>query len=277
MMKKNLLFLFVFLCTFLTLHAQTTVTNSVIPSANDLLKTRQATSIGSASITAPGTNMSWDFSSMVGGPLDTVTVQAASSGMFGSIFPNADIILNTSILPGENYMDISTDKVEIVGFAGDVLGLGAIIPAVFDNPLTLLETPLNYQSTFDDTANVVIAIKVADYPVLLSYLNDSLGLASTGITVDSLKIDYAAGGHYVVDSWGNLTVPEAGSFDVLRLEQTIISNVGAKFKGSFAGFVFDWTDPSGIAGFPPVPFLGIFKYTLPLKLIASSLDQFTKD
>jgi len=238
MMKKNLLFLFVFLCTFLTLHAQTTVTNSVIPSANDLLKTRQATSIGSASITAPGTNMSWDFSSMVGGPLDTVTVQAASSGMFGSIFPNADIILNTSILPGENYMDISTDKVEIVGFAGDVLG---------------------------------------HYPVLLSYLNDSLGLASTGITVDSLKIDYAAGGHYVVDSWGNLTVPEAGSFDVLRLEQTIISNVGAKFKGSFAGFVFDWTDPSGIAGFPPVPFLGIFKYTLPLKLIASSLDQFTKD
>jgi hypothetical protein len=257
MMKKNLLFLFLFLGTFLTLNAQTTVTNSVLPAPGDLLMTRQATSIGGISVTAPGTNLMWDYSAMVGGDLDSVTVVAASTGAFSSMFPTADVILATSILPGENYMDVSTNKVEIVGFAGDVLGLGVVIPAVFDDPLTLLETPLNYQSTFNDTATVIINVKVTDYPILVSYLNDSLGLAGTGIVVDSLRINYAAGGHYEADAWGNLTVPEAGAFDVIRLKQTIISNVGAQFKGTFANIPFDWTDPSGIPSFPAVPFLGI--------------------
>ena len=258
MMKKNLLFLFVFSCTFLTLNAQITVTNSVIPAANDVLMTRQATSLGSGvTVATSGANLTWDFTSMIGGPLDSSTVQAASNGMFAAAFPNADIILETSILPGENYIDVSTDKVEIVGFAGDVLGLGVVLPAAFDDPLILLQTPLDYQDTFDDTASVVISIKVSDYPTLVTYLNDSLDLASSSIVIDSLRVNYAAGGHYEADAWGNLTVPETGAFDVVRLKQTIISNVGAEFKGTFAGFPFDWTDPSGIANFPPVPFLGI--------------------
>ena len=257
MMKKNLLSLFVFLCTFLTINAQTTVTNSVLPAANDLLMTRQATSIGGISVTAPGANLTWDYSAMVGGPLDSVTVQAASSGAFSALYPTADVILSTSILPGENYMDITANKMEIVGFAGDVLGVGVVIPAVFDDPLTLLETPLDYQNTFDDTANVVIQIKVTDYPALVTYLNDSLGLAGTGIVIDSLRINYAAGGHYEADAWGNLTVPEAGAFDVIRLKQTIISNVGAEFKGTFSSIPFDWTDPANVPNFPPIPFLGI--------------------
>ena len=205
MMKKNLLFLFLFLGTFLTLNAQTTVTNSVLPAPGDLLMTRQATSIGGISVTAPGTNLMWDYSAMVGGDLDSVTVVAASTGAFSSMFPTADVILATSILPGENYMDVSTNKVEIVGFAGDVLGLGVVIPAVFDDPLTLLETPLNYQSTFNDTATVIINVKVTDYPILVSYLNDSLGLAGTGIVVDSLRINYAAGGHQGAFTRSHLT------------------------------------------------------------------------
>ena len=149
-MKKNLLLLLAFVCTFLTVHAQTTVTNSVLPVAGDTLMTRQAASIGSASITAAGPNQTWDYTSMVGDTLNTVIVQAASTGMFSAFFPTADVILSTSILPGENYMDITANKIEIVGFTGDVLGIGATVPAVFNDPLTLLETPLNYQNTFDD-------------------------------------------------------------------------------------------------------------------------------
>jgi len=239
------------------MNAQVTVTNSVLPATGDVLMTRQATSIGGISVTAPGANLTWDYSAMVGGDLDSVTVQAASTGAYSVIFPTADVILETSILPGENYMDVSTNKIEIVGFAGDVLGVGLVIPATFDDPLTLLETPLDYQNTFFDTASVVIELKVSDYPVLVSLLNDSLGLAGTGITVDSLRINYAAGAYYNADAWGNLTVPEAGAFDVVRLKQSIISTVGAEFKGSFAGFPFAWTDPADIPNFPAVPFLGV--------------------
>jgi hypothetical protein len=256
-MKKNLLFLLAFLSTMLTLNAQTTVTSSVFPAVNDILRTRQATSIGSASITAAGANQTWDYSSIVGGPLDTAVVQSASSGAYAAAFPTADVILKTSILPGENYLDVTANKMEIVGFAGDVLQIGLVLPAAFNDPLTLLQTPLNYQDTFDDTASVVIALKVSNYPALVSLLNDTLGLAGTGITIDSLRINYAAGGHYEADAWGNLTVPQVGAFDVIRLKQTIISNVGAEFKGSFAGFPFNWTNPSAIPNFPPIPFLGI--------------------
>lgn len=257
MMKKNLLFLFVFLCTFLTLNAQTTVTNSVLPQANDVLITKQATSLGGISVTAPGANLTWDYSVVSGGVKDTVVVQAASSGAFAAAFPTADVILNTTILPGENYMDITANKMEIVGFAGDVLNIGVVLPAVFDDPLTLLQTPLNYQDTFNDTASVSIELKVADYPALDTLLQDSLGLAGTGITVTDIRINYAAGAHYEADAWGNLTVPDAGAFDVIRLKQTIISNVGAEFKGTFGAIPFDWTDPTSIPNFPPVPFLGI--------------------
>ena len=286
-MKKNLLFLFVFSCTFLTLNAQITVTNSVIPAANDVLMTRQATSLGSGvTVATSGANLTWDFTSMIGGPLDSSTVQAASTGMFAAAFPNADIILETSILPGENYIDVSTDKVEIVGFAGDVLGLGVVLPAAFDDPLILLQTPLDYQDTFDDTASVVISIKVSDYPTLVTYLNDSLDLASSSIVIDSLRINYAAGGHYEADAWGNLTVPETGAFDVVRLKQTIISNVGAEFTGTFATIPFGWTDPSSIPSFPPVPFLGIstnVNYLFyaegekePIAVVEMSVDDLTK-
>jgi len=256
-MRKNLLILLTFLVSVSMLNAQVTLTNAVFPATGDVLKTRQATSLnGAVSVTAAGPNQTWDFSQMTGGILDTTVVVAASTGTYAALFPSANIILETSILPGENYLETGANSMSIVGFAGDVLGIGVIIPAVFEDPFVLLQTPTNYQDTYTDHANFEIEIGTANYPALVAYLDDSLGLAAAGIEVDSLRLTYTATILYNADSWGNLTVPETGAFDVLRVKQSIYSNIVVEFKGKFANIPFNWSDPSQVPGAPALPFAG---------------------
>lgn len=255
-MKKSILFVLALVSSVYMLNAQTTVTNSIIVNAGDVLKTKQATSIGSAAVTAAGPNQTWDFSDMVGGDLDSSTVMAASTGSFAGLFPTANILYPTSILPGDNYVNASANAMEIVGFAGDVLNIGVVVPSVFDNPLTLVQTPMDYQDTYSDNASFTTDIKVSDFPTLESYLNDTLGVAAAGIVIDSLRALYSATATYEVDAWGSMTVPESGTFDVLRLKQRIVADLGAEFKGTFANIPFDWTNPASIPNFPAIPFLG---------------------
>lgn len=258
-MKKNLLVLFACLVSFTMLNAQITVNNTIFPASGDVLKTRQATSLnGAVSITAAGGNQTWDWSAMTGGTLDTSVVVNASTGTYAALYPNADVIFGSTILPGENYFDVdaANNELSIVGFAGDVLGIGVTVPAVFNDPFLLLKTPLTSTSAYTDHSDFTVEIKASDFPALVTYLNDTLGLAASGIVVDSLRVLYNAITVSSVDAWGNLTVPETGAFDVLRLKQSIYSNLGAEFKGTFANIPFNWTDPSAVPGFPPISFLG---------------------
>lgn len=255
-MKKNLLMFFMSLTLVTTLAAQITVTSAIYPTTGDVLRTRQATSITSASVTTAGPNQTWDFSSMIGGSLDTFQVIAASAGQAGALFPTADVVLRTSIFLGDSYIRNNANSMEIMGFSGDVLGVGVVIPAIFDNPFTLIETPLSYLDTFEDSCHFVVKLKATNYPDLVTYLNDSLGLAGTGIVIDSIRVTYGARTINEADAWGNLTVPEVGAFDVLRVKQTINSNIGVEFRGTFANIPFAWTDPASIPNFPAVPFIG---------------------
>ncbi len=253
-MKNSLLFVLSLL--FLnTTFAQITVTNAVFASAGDDLKTRQATSFGSVSnITASGPNQTWDYTSITGGDLTTYTVTAAASGVSAALFPDGNIILPDNNLGGDNYIKVNTNSMEVLGFAGDFLGIGVNFPVRFDDARTIIETPLTYQTTYTDNSDFLVALKLSDITQLKDFV-DSL-LMGTGIVVDSLRVTYSDTTYNDVDAWGTLTVPETGTFNVLRLRQETHSYTKIEMRGSLGPISFGWTDPSDVPGAPPIPFGG---------------------
>lgn len=257
-MKKILLAAFALLL-LLDLQAQVTITSSVFASVGDDLKTRNATNMGGTSIGTGGMNLSWDYSAIVGGPLETSTIQAASSGTAAALFPDADIILPQGIVDGENYIKVSANKAEAIGLSGDPLGLGFDIIIRFTDPKSVLETPLTYPNTYTDYAAFRVAIDVDDYPALRN-LVDSLVPPTTGATVDSIRITYNDTTVNEVDGWGSLKIPAYGlandTYNVIRVKQTTRATITVEVKGRFFNIPFDWTDPSQPPLSTPLPFAG---------------------
>ena len=259
-MKNSLLFIFFCLFAVSSTKAQITITNSAFASIGDVLKTRTAASPGQATNTVPaGTNLTWDFTSIIGNDLNTNTVVAASTGIHASLFSSATFILPDLVFPGENYIKKSTDEAELLGFSGDPLGIGLTLPVVFNDSKLILKTPLNYQDTYTDYSDFQLALKVSDYPTL-QHLIDSLVPPSSGVIIDSLRITYTDTTTNEVDAWGTMTLPTSNlptsTYDVLRLKQSTNSNLIVEFTGIFFTVAFGWTDPS----LPPtslsLPFAG---------------------
>lgn len=257
-MKKILLTAFSVLC-LLAAQAQITVTSSVFASVGDDLKTRSATNMGGAVVGAAGANMTWDYSMIVGGPLEVSTIQAASAGAAAALFPDADIILPQGIVDGENYIKVSANKAEAIGLSGDPLGLGFNLPIRFSDPKSVLETPITYPGSYTDYCSFTVAIDVDDYPTLRN-LVDSLVPPSTGATIDSIRIVYNDTTINDIDSWGSLKIPAYGlandTYNVLRVKQTTNSSIRVDVKGRFFNIPFDWTDPSQPPLSTPLPFAG---------------------
>lgn len=257
-MKRTLLATLALLL-LLDLQAQVTITSSVFASVGNDLKTRNATNMGGTSIGPGATNANWDYSAMVGGPLETSTIQAASSGTAGALFPDADIILPQGIVDGENYIKVSSNKAEAIGLSGDPLGLGFDIVIRFSDPKSVLETPLTYPNTYTDYAAFSVAIDVDDYPTLRN-LVDSLVPPTTGATVDSIRITYNDTTVNEVDGWGSLKIPAYGlandTYNVIRVKQTTHSSIVVEVKGRFFNIPFDWTDPAQAPLNTPLPFAG---------------------
>jgi hypothetical protein len=259
-MKNSLLFIFICLFAVSSIKAQITITNSAFASVGDVLKTRAAASPGQATNTvAAGTNLTWDYTSLIGNDLDVNTVATASTGIHASLFPSATFIFPDLVYPGDNYVKTSTTEAELLGFSGDPLNIGLVLPVVFNDSKLLLKTPLNYQDTYTDYSDFQLAIKVSDYPALKN-LVDSLVPPSTGIVVDSLRITYTDTTENEADAWGTMTLPTSdlptNSYSVLRLKQSTSSNLVVEFRGTFATIPFAWTDPALPPLNLPLPFAG---------------------
>lgn len=257
-MKKVLLSLTFMGLVAMSIQAQITVTNSIFPNAGDVLKTRRANSYGGGQlfITPAGAGQTWDYSAFVGGVLDAHTVAAASMGSAFASFPDADIILPDETLGGDSYVKVAGNEMQVIGFSGDLFGLlGSSTSVGFDNPQTILRTPLNYQDNYVDSSSFVSVGLVADFPVLANIV-DSL-LAGTGFTVDSIRVTFDAITYVEVDAWGTMIVPETGSFDVLRQKELTYSNTIVEMTGALGPIQFGWTDPSTIPGAPAIPFTGL--------------------
>lgn len=242
-MKK---FLLILITTFITFCAfsQITVTNAVFPQVGDVYYTSGEGPGTSVTITPAGPNQTWVYDQFAPFTLDTSEILPASQGTVGADYPTADILLPLGGT-NEGYAKNSGNQLELIGVFGG-LGFGA---QGFNLPLSptsvLLNTPMTYNSTFQDQNGSFVAFDPQDFPFLQALLDS---LLPPLITVDSIRNIQTTDRTDEVDAWGTLTTNH-GTFDVLRVKKTSITDRNIEFL-TFLG----WIDPSTLGA--QIPFAG---------------------
>lgn len=231
---KNLLFTFCFAALALGLQAQ--ITDAYFPVAGDTLRTAidDQPPFVSDFYTPPGGNQTWNFSSLVADQTRVRVVKPASAGAHASSFPGADLLIEVAG-SGENYINVTNEKWEYIGFAGqDPAGLGIEVITQFNPPVIDRHAPLMFFDINASSSNLLYAIATADIP---GGIFDQLP-----INPDSIRLRVAINILDVVDGTGAVTIP-GGTYDVLREKRTEYREARLDAKVPFLG----WLDITDIA------------------------------
>ncbi len=209
-MKTTLLSSFFCLMTVF-LMAQPTITSAYFVAANDILETRIDTQPSSAILPLGTNQQTWDYSSL---SYAASTLRDSffetNMGPNNDLYPDAELVqINGSI---EQYYNVTSDKQELVGYAGqDPVGLGIFVNARYDQPSLYRSAPLALFSQINSTSSVSFAVDAAQLP-------DSL-LNQLPITPDSIRVAIANTKNGIADAYGDMTIP-GGTYTVLRLNLT---------------------------------------------------------
>lgn len=237
---KQLLTLFCALFTWLMpLYAQVTVTNSIFPKAGTTIRTATASNPDAVTITAPGSNKTWNFGNLIPEEVSTTTYNAASSGKFKAFFPQANLMEGDS---AETYFRTTASIFELHGIASGAgtdafpfpLGSDTVIIKP-TNPYLVAQVPITYQATQNANASFLIGFKA------------DTSLTNTIPGLDSVRLNITQRRNDEVDSWGKLTTPE-GNYDALRIKSTQTNILKFELKISIFG-IGSWIDASAL-GFP---------------------------
>lgn len=232
-MMKKFTFLLIFISIAFGVNAQITVTNASWPKAGDT--TKLATDFEPVYQFAPAlaTNGNWDFSALKEQSIDLTSFLPASQGSGFADFPGAELYSKSDFL--EIYYNITNTAFEILGYKGDILGLGFPL-AIKGKPASVeRRNPMNYFDIGNTESTFGASFSAALLP-------DSL-LSGFPITPDSVRFGQTIKRLDVVDSWGKLKIP-LGSYDVLREKRTSITTYKIEVKIPVVG----WLDVSQVFG-----------------------------
>lgn len=243
---KNLLFTFCFVVFALSLQAQITVTTAYFPAAGDTLRTAiDDQPVGLNFFTPPGGSQNWIFTSLEADQTRTREVKAASEGTQAASFPNAELMIQVAG-SGENYINVTNNNWEYVGFAGqDPVGLGINVITNFTPPVVDRHAPLAFFDINPFSSAILYAIAADDVP---GGIFDQLP-----VSPDSIRLRVAINTLDVVDGFGTLAIP-GGTYEVLREKRTEYREARLDAKVPIIG----WLDITDIAlQSLPIPGLGV--------------------
>ena len=212
-MKTSILTLSILFIT-ISLHSQITVTDNNLASIGDTLYEAYDTMPGSA--IGPGNagiNQVWDFSSLQAHFADTTIIMDPSATPYGAMHPTADICI---IDEGSHlYIDISPSGITLVGEEQIPMSF-LFLPLPLTYGLTQAATPSIMEDTvfFNDSQNT------PGHP-----LSDAMvSTASLGqiTSIDSIGYSSSIGIEFNCDAYGQMTLPNGGTYDALRL---ILDNI----------------------------------------------------
>ena len=152
----------------------------------------------------PGGNQSWDFSGVSSANEFSQVIVSTDSTPYGGEFPNANMVMESDDLsqfgfegPGYIYYSLTTNGLYLLGLGLEYGGMP--FPVVFEEPMTWLELPLDYQDSWENNLYMEIPF-------------DSAGV--------EYRIDLTLNFDFTADAWGQLLIP-LGDFDALRLQNLI--------------------------------------------------------
>ena len=176
---------------------------------------------------AAGADVTWDFSGM---PIDTLSIIGINFGSpdtteYAADYPDANLVQIAGFggFSYYQYMEASEDKLEAVGevFPGFLTS-----QTFYSDPQTLMEFPVTYQRTWDDT-----------YAYELQYLGSSISYEANGTS------------EFVVDGYGTVVLPQATFDDALRIRWTSVSMDSTSFgseseRNDYYDTTYVWLSPS---------------------------------
>lgn len=217
-----------------TISAQITITSAAFPAVGDTLRTATDNLPTNITITPPGGNQTWIYTSLMSGFTQEQVVHAAGEGTFHAAFPDAEIMINAAN-NGENYYNVTNNRFELIGFGGqDPLGQGIEVVTRFNPPLVERHATLHFIDNFNTNGALLFPFATDDIP---GNIFDNLP-----ISPDSLRVRVAITRNDLVDAWGKITIP-GGMYDVLREKRVEIRETRLDAKISF----LPWQDITDIA------------------------------
>jgi hypothetical protein len=155
-----------------------------------------------------GENQTYNFSSFSSGTTDTVKFISVAETPHASLFTNSNISSYNTL--GMTYTFFNSSSTEL-----SILGMTMVNPfdselpqmiVVSSNPLTQMNLPLTYESSFIDSGE----FQTSAFPFDL-VLNEANPL----VYVDSIRSKIKIKRNSTIDGWGTLQTPD-GEFPVLR-------------------------------------------------------------
>lgn len=145
-----------------------------------------------------GPNQVWDFSQAIADETVTTTVSAPSSTPYQSDFSGSNLAMSGGA-SSYAYFTQNTNQLITDGAAGDLLGTGDIVVAVFDDELTLHNFPRVYADHHDDTYSFVAETDGAPWGV------------------EAIRLHHNGHAYDTTDAYGTLITP-TGTYDVIRVK-----------------------------------------------------------
>jgi hypothetical protein len=225
--------------------AQITIPVSTFPAVGDTF--RYAVDLNPTNldlITPPGGNQQWDYSALKVSQTSQTLFLAPSAGNNAASFPGADLLIK-NFGGGETYYNVTTSKVELMGFTGGAAvpfapnAIGRYNPALVDR-----RAPLDYGNATVQVSNLTIPFAVSDLP---PFFDSLLAGIPGGQFIDSVRVKVRFDQADTVDAWGSLKIPGlTGPVPVLR-EKLVEKNTTTMEARITVPFPF-WIDITGFLG-----------------------------
>lgn len=233
--------IFVQLLVWSTVFAQITVTNATFPIAGDTLKMAidNFPSAG-VTITPPGGNQNWNFTSLQVDSNQNIIYRLANEGSVQ--VPGAELFTNPS--PNmEEYFNVTNNRFELQAHYGLLYDIALNSLFRYNPPLVERRAPLNFFDINQSSSAILEVFPPEAFPpALIAALIDSLPASP-----DSLRYRITINQLEVVDGWGDLSIPE-GNYHVLREKRTQYKDNRLDAKLPTIGWI-DITDAAIQAGF----------------------------
>ena len=228
-MQKFILFL-IGLTLSWSSAAQITVTNSTFPVLGDTLFYAFDEQPSISFTPTPGGMQTWDFSDLQPSTFWEQVFEHPGNVDTAGDFSSADLYFQAGDAIG-TFLRVDDSAMEIIGFAGaDPVGLGFDLATKFDPPITDRRAPMDFFNINELATGLTLGFDASEIP-------DTL-LDLLPITPDSLRVRIAIDRLDVVDGWGDLTMPDGNTYEVLREKrsETRETRIDAKVP------IFGWQD-----------------------------------